>query len=83
MTLAQRLLQNDKEKDDLMVLKSIKYLYEKGMLEEPKAASASYVDPSADKNIQRYIGDEDRTGMATFDPESQNEARDAFMDSEV
>lgn len=35
MTLAQRLTQNDKEKDDLMVLKSIKYLHEKGMLDEP------------------------------------------------
>ena len=37
MTLAQRLTQNDKEKDDLMVLKSIKYLYDKGMLDEPQA----------------------------------------------
>lgn len=37
MTLAQRLTQNDKEKDDLMVLKSIKYLFEKGMLDEPQA----------------------------------------------
>ncbi|KFY84997.1 hypothetical protein V500_08796 [Pseudogymnoascus sp. VKM F-4518 (FW-2643)] len=35
MTLAQRLTQNDKEKDELMVLKSIKYLHEKGMLDEP------------------------------------------------
>jgi hypothetical protein len=34
MTLAQRLTQNDREKDELMVLKSIKYLQEKGMLEE-------------------------------------------------
>ena len=38
MTLAQRLTQNDKEKDDLMVLKSIKYLHEKGFLDEPAAA---------------------------------------------
>lgn len=36
MTLAQRLTQNDREKDELMVLKSIKYLHEKGMLEEPE-----------------------------------------------
>lgn len=36
MTLAQRLTQNDKEKDELMVLKSIKYLHEKGMLDEPE-----------------------------------------------
>jgi hypothetical protein len=43
MTLAQRLVQNDKEKDDLLILKSIKYLYERGVLEEP-AASASNAD---------------------------------------
>jgi hypothetical protein len=36
MTLAQRLVQNDKEKDDLVVLKSIKYLHEKGFLDEPE-----------------------------------------------
>jgi hypothetical protein len=41
MTLAQRLVQNDKEKDDLMVLKSIKYLYERGVLDDPKLAEAS------------------------------------------
>ncbi|KFY32340.1 hypothetical protein V494_07871, partial [Pseudogymnoascus sp. VKM F-4513 (FW-928)] len=35
MTLAQRLTQNDREKDELMVLKSIKYLKEMGLLEEP------------------------------------------------
>ncbi|KFY06436.1 hypothetical protein V491_08630, partial [Pseudogymnoascus sp. VKM F-3775] len=38
MTLAQRLTQNDREKDELMVLKSIKYLHEKGMLDEPEEA---------------------------------------------
>lgn len=37
MTLAQRLTQNDKEKEDLMVLKAIKYLHERGHLDEPDA----------------------------------------------
>jgi hypothetical protein len=41
MTLAQRLTQNDKEKDDLMVLKSIKYLNGRGFLDEPQASGAS------------------------------------------
>lgn len=36
MTLAQRLTQNDREKDELMVLKSVKYLFERGMLDEPE-----------------------------------------------
>lgn len=36
MTLAQRLTQNEREKEELMVLKSIKYLHEKGMLDEPE-----------------------------------------------
>lgn len=48
MTLAQRLIQNDKEKDDLMVLKSIKFLMENGVLDEPAdskvGASAMDVD---------------------------------------
>lgn len=43
MTLAQRLTQNDKEKDDLMVLKSIKFLHERGLLDEPQASGASAV----------------------------------------
>jgi len=44
MTLAQRLTQNDKEKDDLMVLKSIKYLQERGYFDEPEASAASAVE---------------------------------------
>lgn len=47
MTLAQRLTQNDKEKDDLMVLKSIKYLFEKGMLDEPQPQAAQVSKVSA------------------------------------
>jgi len=40
VTLAQRLLQNDKEKDDLTVIKSIKYLWEKGVLKEPEPSGS-------------------------------------------
>ncbi|KAG9245965.1 hypothetical protein BJ878DRAFT_418058 [Calycina marina] len=43
MTLAQRLILNDTAKDDLTILKSIKYLKEKGLLPE-KIASAGSVD---------------------------------------
>lgn len=39
-TLAQRLAQNDREKADLMVLKSIKHLHDRGLLDEPNGASA-------------------------------------------
>jgi hypothetical protein len=38
------LTQNDKEKDDLMVLKSIKYLQERGYFDEPEASAASAVE---------------------------------------
>lgn len=41
MTLAQRLILNDTAKDDLTILKSIKYLKEKGLLSDPHPASAS------------------------------------------
>lgn len=41
MTLAQRLILNDTAKDDLTILKSIKYLKEKGLLPEKNASAAS------------------------------------------
>jgi hypothetical protein len=41
MTLAQRLILNDTAKDDLTILKSIKYLKEKGLLSDQHSASAS------------------------------------------
>lgn len=41
MTLAQRLILNDTAKDDLTILKSIKYLKEKGLLPEKIASAAS------------------------------------------
>jgi hypothetical protein len=44
MTLAQRLILNDTAKDDLTILKSIKYLKEKGLLADPTSASASTND---------------------------------------
>ncbi len=46
MTLAQRLTQNDKEKDDLMVLKSIKYLFDKGMLDDPEPVPEQQPQPT-------------------------------------
>jgi hypothetical protein len=44
MTLAQRLILNDTAKDDLTILKSIKYLKEKGLMSEQLTASASRND---------------------------------------
>lgn len=41
MTLAQRLILNDTAKDDLTILKSIKYLKEKGLLSDSHSAGAS------------------------------------------
>jgi hypothetical protein len=41
MTLAQRLILNDTAKDDLTILKSIKYLKEKGLMPEPTSTSGS------------------------------------------
>jgi hypothetical protein len=74
MTLGQRLMQNDKEKDDLMVLKSIKYLYEKGLLDEPHAASASYSDIiDVDESMRQQNGHEDYDQMESFDNTSQPE----------
>jgi hypothetical protein len=40
MTLAQRLILNDTAKDDLTILKSIKYLKEKGLMSDQVNASA-------------------------------------------
>jgi len=78
MTLAQRLVQNDKEKDDLMVLKSIKYLYEKGLLDEPHAASASYSD-HRDESIGPYSKDESYDYGESFDNTSQPEISENMM----
>jgi hypothetical protein len=41
MTLAQRLVLNDTAKDDLTILKSIKYLKEKGLMSDQTSASAT------------------------------------------
>jgi len=71
MTLAQRLVQNDKEKDDLMVLKSIKYLYERGLLDEPHAASAS--SNHMDESMEPRIKHESYDHMESFENTSQPE----------
>ena len=44
MTLAQRLILNDTAKDDLTILKSIKYLKEKGLLTETVGAASNTAD---------------------------------------
>jgi len=41
MTLAQRLILNDTAKDDLTILKSIKYLKEKGLMSDPSASASA------------------------------------------
>jgi hypothetical protein len=41
MTLAQRLILNDTAKDDLTILKSIKYLKEKGLMPDQLTGSAA------------------------------------------
>lgn len=55
ITLAQRLLQNEKEKDDLTVIKSIKYLWDKGFLKEPEPSGSftgnSETDNSHDQQL--------------------------------
>jgi hypothetical protein len=46
MTLAQRLILNDTAKDDLTILKSIKYLKEKGLMSDQLSASATKSEDS-------------------------------------
>jgi hypothetical protein len=52
MTLAQRLILNDTAKDDLTILKSIKYLKEKGLLLDSATASAIANGNGAPKNSE-------------------------------
>jgi hypothetical protein len=80
MTLAQRLVQNDKEKGDLMVVKSIQYLYERGVLNSPQGASAYYNDQNFDESYQQnYHGLHDH--MQSY--ESYGEMKVEIMDGEV
>jgi hypothetical protein len=81
MTLAQRLVQNDKEKDDLMVLKSIQYLYKRGVLNSPPGASAYYNDQNFDERYQQHYDDRMQNHMQDF--ESYREIKTEVMDSEV
>jgi hypothetical protein len=78
MTLAQRLVQNDKEKDDLMVLKSIKYLYEKGLLDEPHTASASYSD-HMDENMNTQVEHQSYDHLESFESTSQPEVNENMI----
>lgn len=61
MTLAQRLILNDTAKDDLTILKSIKYLKEKGLMPEQLTASAS-----------RYEDDDESHKNGTENPLPEN-----------
>jgi len=47
MTLNQRLILNDKEQEDLTIIKTLQYLKEKGVIENPAAASHPH-QPDAD-----------------------------------
>ncbi|RAL61683.1 hypothetical protein DID88_002751 [Monilinia fructigena] len=49
MTIAQRLILNDTAKDDLTILKSIKYLKEKGLMPESSSVSAPPAEESEPK----------------------------------
>lgn len=90
MTLSQRLVQNDKEKDDLMVLKSIKYLYEKGMLDEPPTQGENHGNPQTDQadhmppphtQYSQHMYDDGRNSIGFYSDEAHRHAD--FMDSEV
>ncbi|APA05902.1 hypothetical protein SS1G_01704 [Sclerotinia sclerotiorum 1980 UF-70] len=53
MTIAQRLILNDTAKDDLTILKSIKYLKEKGLMPESSSVSAppaEETEPKTEEN---------------------------------
>ncbi|KAI9746115.1 MAG: hypothetical protein M1818_000796 [Claussenomyces sp. TS43310] len=80
ITLAQRLVQNDREKDDLTVVKSIKYLWAKGMLKDPEP-SGSYTNSSEVENVQEPAYSEQMTGLGDYGAEG--EIYDEYMGSEV
>lgn len=50
MTLAQRLILNDTAKDDLTILKSIKYLKEKGLMKDQGSANSSNNDEDGENS---------------------------------
>ena len=50
MTLAQRLILNDTAKDDLTILKSIKYLKEKGLMPDQLSVSSTTGDDHGEEN---------------------------------
>ncbi|KAI1002965.1 hypothetical protein K3495_g5240 [Podosphaera aphanis] len=62
MTLAQRLILNDTAKDDLTILKSIKYLKEKGLMPEQLTGSA----PRYDDEMQISSTEEDHAENSNY-----------------
>jgi hypothetical protein len=75
-TLAQRLVQNEKEKNDLMVLKSIKHLHDMGLLDEPPVASASHYGSMGNGTIYQTV--EEQNHMDSY--QSYGGSGSGFMD---
>jgi len=80
MTLAQRLVQNDKEKDDLTVVKSIKYLFDMGRLDEQVAPTGHTNIEDGNNGFSHQMQDEDHL-MQGYS--SQGDYQNQYMDSEV
>ncbi|KAM0143724.1 hypothetical protein ACHAP3_000984 [Botrytis cinerea] len=57
MTIAQRLILNDTAKDDLTILKSIKYLKEKGLMPENSSAGGAPAEESETKTEENDYAD--------------------------
>jgi outer membrane biosynthesis protein TonB len=57
MTLAQRLILNDTAKDDLTILKSIKYLKEKGLMKDSTPATSANGDVKSEDYTNMEYGD--------------------------
>lgn len=80
MTLAQRLVQNDKEKEDVVIVKSIKFLGDRGLLNEPHATSASYsYHMDMNENMQKQACHESYVNMEPFDNTSQPDIHENMM----
>jgi hypothetical protein len=58
-----------------MVLKSIKYLYERGLLDDPQSASASYPDHMDGIQDVKARIDDGNDGMYSFENTSQPEIK--------
>ncbi|RFU34356.1 hypothetical protein B7463_g1971, partial [Scytalidium lignicola] len=83
MTLAQRLILNDTAKDDLTILKSIKYLKEKGLMSDHQNASAKNVDGSVlAAQVQQHQNDLAMRSRSNSHPDSSASSKDLHIKSE-